>query len=390
MALALAFCAEGDTLSDTIAFSLAVTNNYVNTISPQIGLNIMGGSPAYYAVSVDDANYDADAVWLPYAGTNINVVLGTEEGWHQLWIGLKGPAPNATVTWQWKRLNLDLTPPLIVITNPAITTVDVPIIQLQGYSTKPLSSISYDLTNAAGLVSNQQALIVDQLYDAGTGAFTTNTFQGFDIPLTNGLNVITINATDLAGNATTTNFSYTLDYSDKTNPPVFTLTWPSDGTQISGTNFTLNGIAKDPSVTVSATVTDTNGDTNVRMGEVERTGKFWIDNIPLNAGTNAVTITVRDAAGNTNATTINVLQSALILTVDPVTPDSQLWQPTVSLRGKISDPSQAVWVNGVKGHNNGDGTWSAHNVPTTAGGTASFTITAYEPTEQQPDGSYGN
>lgn len=163
-----------------------------------------------------------------------------------------------------------------------------------------------------------------------------------------------------------------------------------NGTQISGTDFTWDGFVSDPTVTISATITDTNGDTNVVTGLVERNGKFWVENLPLNSGINALTLTVTDVVGNTSVTNISVVQSALVLTMNPVTPDTQLWQPTVNLTGTISDASQAVWVNGVKGHNNGYGTWSATNVPTTAGGTASFTITAYGPTEQQPDGSFGN
>ena len=59
--------------------------------------------------------------------------------------------------------------------------------------------------------------------------FTTNYFECLDVPLTNGLNVITIHATDLAGDTTTTNFNFTLDYSSKTNPPVVQITWPQDG-----------------------------------------------------------------------------------------------------------------------------------------------------------------
>ena len=34
------------------------------------------------------------------------------------------------------------------------------------------------------------------------------------------------------------------------------------------------------------------------------------------------------------------------------------------MNGTISDPTYAVWVNGVQGINNGNGTWSADNVPT--------------------------
>ena len=48
--------------------------------------------------------------------------------------------------------------------------------------------------------------------------------------LTNGLNTITLHATDMAGNVTVTNFSLTLDYSSRTNPPLVNLYWPQNGT----------------------------------------------------------------------------------------------------------------------------------------------------------------
>jgi hypothetical protein len=89
-------------------------------------------------------------------------------------------------------------------------------------------------------------------------------------------------------------------------------------------------------------------------------------------------------------TNISVIQSPLVLKMDPVADSSKLWQATVNLTGKISDAAYAVWVNGVKGTNNGNGTWSAGKVPTTPGGTATFTITAYAPGEMQPNGSTGN
>lgn len=141
---------------------------------------------------------------------------------------------------------------------------------------------------------------------------------------------------------------------------------------------------------VAATVADNNGNTNTVNGLVERTGKFWVENLPLNSGTNTVTLTVTDAAGNSTTNRFNVIQSAVTLTVDAVADPQQLWQPTMNLTGTISDASYAVWVNGVKSHNNGDGTWSASNVPVNSGGTACFTATGYAPNEQQPDGSYGN
>ena len=347
----------------------------------------MAGKPYYIAVSVDDINIQTDAFWQTYSGsTNMAVNLGMTEGWHDVWIALRGHADDPmSAVWQHKRLKLDFTPPALFITNPTNNTVDVPMIQLQGYSPEALSSISYDLNNAAGAVSNQQVLVLNQYYDTNTFEFTTNTFQAYDVILTNGVNTFTFHATDLAGNTTTASYNLTVDYSAKTNPPSVQISWPQNGTQVSGNSFTLNGQVADATVTVSASTAAT----NTVNGLVERSGKFWVQNLPLNSGTNTVTLTVTDAAGNVTTTNLNVIHSAVTLTVNSV-PDSQLWQPTVNIGGTISDATYAVWVNGVKGHNNGNGTWSASNVPVNSGGTATFTAIGYAPSEQQPDGSYGN
>jgi hypothetical protein len=209
------------------------------------------------AVSVDDTNFAADANWQPYPGSNLSVSLGSIEGWHSVWIGLRGLPANATQTWQCQRIKLLLTPPVVVITAPTNNTVDQPIMQLQGYCPEALSAISYDLSNAAGVVTNQQILVLDQYYDTNTWEFTTNTFQGFDVLLTNGVNALTIYATDLAGNVTATNFNFTLDYSDKTNPPAVNLYWPQDQTLICNSNYTWRGWISDPTATVMAQMVDT-------------------------------------------------------------------------------------------------------------------------------------
>jgi hypothetical protein len=105
-----------------------------------------------------------------------------------------------------------------------LNTVSQPVIQINGYCQESLASISYDLSNAVGIVTNQQSEITDRYYDTNTYSFTTNYFECLDVPLTNGINTITIHATDLAGGTTTTNFNFTLDYSSKTNPPVMQIT----------------------------------------------------------------------------------------------------------------------------------------------------------------------
>jgi hypothetical protein len=156
--------------------------------------------------------------------------------------------------------------------------------------------------------------------------------------LTNGLNTVTLHATDLAGNVTTTNVSLTLDYSADTNPPVLTVIWPQDGTAIGGSSFTLQAQVDDDTATVMAQIVDANGDTNTAQGLVERSGRVWVQNLPLAAGTNTLTVTATDAAGNTSVTDLTLVQSPVTITMNPLSSD-QLNQAYVTVTGTLNDPN---------------------------------------------------
>jgi len=378
--------------NNIIAFTLGVTNNYVATSTTSVQLAITAGVPGYYAVSVDDTNFATDAAWRNFTSTNIIVNLGLTQGWHDVWIGLVGPAPGATVTWQWKRLKLDTTPPVLVVTNPvAGATVSVPLVQVSGYCPEPLGSLSYDLSNGLGLVTNQDAGVTSQYYDPVTSTFTTNYFECVDVPLTNGVNTITLHATDLAGNMSTTSFNVTLDYSTRTQPPVVNLYWPQNGSVLGNTSYTWRGWVDDPTATVSAQLVDTNGNTNVVAGVVERNGNFWVENLPVTGGANTLTLTVTDSAGNTAQTNIVVYPSAVGLTL--TLPDAnQWWNPTVTVSGTISDAADyTVWVNGVQATYGDDGvSWTAANVPLPPGGTALVQARAIPNTDNGGQGVGGS
>jgi thrombospondin type 3 repeat protein len=349
-----------------IQFSIEATNDYFNTANAPVSLNVANGVPSNYAVSVDDTNYATDAGWQAYAGTNLPVNLGTNEGWHDVWIGLKGLPASATQTWRYIRLKLDFTAPSLAVTSTtnASGTVNVPVIQLTGYSSEALSGIAYGISNAAGVATSQPVMITGQSYDTDTAEFTTNWFQGYDVPLTNGLNLITLRAMDEAGNMTTTNFSLTLDYSGKTNPPVMQLLWPQDGMEICGSNIICRGIVSDPTATVGVQLVDASGATNTAGSRVGRDGMFYADNLTLAAGTNHLSFTVTDAAGNTATTNITVMTSSLNLTLNPVSAGQTL------VTGTIDDTNYTVYVNGVQATNNGGGTWSAQITPIGVGGGA--------------------
>jgi hypothetical protein len=354
---------------NVIYFSLNVTNRYLNTGNATVQISVANGVPSYMTVLVDSTNFST-ANWTTY-NSNPFVNLGSVEGWHSVWVGLRGLPLDAQQTWEQIELKLVLTPPVLVITNPSTSTVMQPMIEVQGFCPEPLASLTFDLSNAAGFFPDQQALVLSQYYDTNAGGFTTNTFQAFDVALTNGANVVTFHATDPAGNVTTTNFTYTLDYSGKTNPPVIQVYWPQNGDQVSGTEFTLRGSLDDFTASLTARIVNASGNTNTVQGLVERNGLYWVESVPLLAGTNFVTLTAMDVVGNTATTnlTINVSAGVTISNFSGGlggTPRTVI--PVVT--GTIALTHYTLWVNGVQATQYNNGTWEAESVPVGPGGTA--------------------
>lgn len=343
----------------------SVNTNIISTM-------VAGGPAAATAILVDSTNF-AGAVWIPFTSMPL-VDIGTNEGMHEVWFGFKGT--NGIAYWTMDTITVDKTPPLIVITNPVFSATFKPIIQVQGYSAEPLSSICFDVTNAAGSLTNQQGFVTAQSFDTNLFAATTNYFQCFDVPLTNGMNAIFVHATDLAGNVATANVSITLDFLGDTNPPTLQIVWPHSGDSIGGSVFTLRGICDDETAQVFARILETNGATNSVEGIVERNGKFWLEDLPLNPGANVVTVTATDVAGNSVITNLTLTRSVVAITIDTVA-DDQLNLPTTTVIGNVSDSSYAVWVNGVQAAVDGSGDWSADNVPVYENETAVFDAIAY-------------
>ncbi len=344
---------------------------------------IQGYPSAGMAILVNSTNF-ASATWMPF-NPSPTVALGPGDGQRDVWFGFQ--TLDGLATWILARVTVDTVAPTIFITNPLTNVTSQPMIQLQGYSPEALSSLTFDVRNAAGILINQQGQIIDQYFDTNLWAFTTNSFQCFDIGLSLGANVITLRATDLAGNCTSNSYTYTLDFSGATNPLV-TLYWPQDGTQIGGTNITVRGLLDDPTAQVFAQIVDNSGNTNSVAAVVERTGLFWAQNLPLASGTNIVTIMATDAAGKSTTTNISVVQSSVVVNIDPVSAD-QLNLPLVTVSGETNTGGYTVWVNGVQAANNGGTNWIATNVPVNPGGTAVIQARAIPNSDNGGNGSGG-
>ena len=138
-------------MADAAGISFYFLNGFVNS---NITSAAVDGGVAAARILVDSTDF-AGATWIPFSSTPL-VDIGTNEGVHEVWFGFRGT--NGVVYWTSDTVTLDKTPPVIVITNPVFSTTSRPIIQVQGYSTEPISSIYFDVTNAAGNFTNQQGL----------------------------------------------------------------------------------------------------------------------------------------------------------------------------------------------------------------------------------------
>ncbi len=369
-----------------IRFDVMFDNLRINANSATGTVTVIKGVPDQMAILMDDTNLTG-ASWQAYTPT-ILVNLGVSDGPHQVWIGLKGRAPTSDATWSAWPLTRDTVAPVIVITNPVVTTLSQPMIQLQGFSLEPLLSLRYDVTNAAGTLTNEEGYVTKQWFDTNLFDLTTNWFECVDIGLTNGTNQVTLRATDLAGNTATNIYTYILSFVGDTNAPIITLDWPQNGDQLSGTSFTLRGRLDDATATVAAEIVDANDVTNVLGGVLERDGWLWVEDLPLGAGTNTLTLTMTDAAGNISMTNLAVVQSTVLLGIDDLS-GADLNQSRITVTGTINVSDHTVWVNGVKATLNGDGTWAAEDVPVNAGGTAAIQARAIPNADNGGNGTGG-
>jgi hypothetical protein len=369
-------------------------SQHFNTLNATGAFLVVSGVPQYEAVLItplkshdfvqlSPGDYQR-AKWVPYDGI-VRMALGPEDGDYQINLALKGEAPDSTTAWVGTIVSLKRTLPRIFITSPTNAVLAQPWLQIKGYSPLPLASVKYDFNGTRNL----PGVVTAATLDPATPDFTTNYFQCYDLLLTNGINSITLRATDPEGNVFTTNFTVALNYSAATSPGL-QIAWPQNGMDICGGSFTVRGKTEDAAAVVTAVIMSTNGSTTSVNGLVERDGTFWVEDLPLRDGTNQLCLTVKNSAGFSSATNISVMRSPFVLTMNPVKDD--LWLPKVTVTGFESDGTYPVWVNGVKAtvliSADGTGRWMAHNVPVTPGGVASFDMHAYGSEEIQPDGTY--
>jgi hypothetical protein len=222
---------------------------------------------------------------------------------------------------------------------------------------------------------------------SGSAAGTTTWAVG-SIGLQTGTNLITVTARDAAGNVGTDTLTVTYAAPDITKPAV-TISGPTSGASYTASTSPL---------TVSGTASDDTGVTQVSWstdrgasGNASGTANWTAAGIVLQSGTNNVTVTARDAAGNTSTDVLTVTYT--IAPSDQTPPAIRILGPTsgtsyttatsvITLGGTASDNlgvTAVTWANdrGGSGFSSGTTSWSVPSV-TLLSGTNIITVTAQD------------
>ena len=186
---------------------------------------------------------------------------------------------------------------------------------------------------ANGFLTNNPILAVAWTVDGV--AQTTQLTQD----LVEGDNVITRTATDAASNVGTATVHVTLD----TQAPVVAITAPANG-----------ALVKAATVDVTGTASDANGIASIKVGGTACSyvsGSWTCSAFPLAEGSNTLTATVTDAAGNSAAAVVTVTRDTTAPAVAIVSPadGTTLNTATVNVTGTASDANgiASVKVNGT-------------------------------------------
>jgi hypothetical protein len=166
-----------------------------------------------------------------------------------------------------------------------------------------------------------------------SGSAVSATWSVASIPLQIGQNVITITATDAAGNRSST--SQAVAVADPTPPadttaPTVQVTNP--GTQGNGALAGLAGTAADNAGLASVAWSSDRGGSGAATLQGTATSANWsVASIPLQTGANVITLTATDASGNKATTTTTVSVSDTTATAYPMAPKLTLSGLTGSL-----------------------------------------------------------
>ncbi len=259
------------------------------------------------------------------------------------------------------------------VVSSTISDSQAPVMTISTPTTAATYTATTNIINLSGTASDNVGVTavtwVNSLGGSGTASGTIN-WTIANVNLISGDNRITVQAKDGAGNSSQKilTVTYIPPVVTDTTAPALAITAPTSNTTYS-TNST--------SINISGTASDNIGVTQVSWsnstggsGQATGTNSWSVANIALKEGSNGITVTARDAAGNTAQKMLTVTYAVLDTTAPTISitsPSSsgayQTSVATINLAGSASDNkavSQVRWSNdkGGSGIAVGTATWT--------------------------------
>jgi hypothetical protein len=325
-------------------------------------------STAGQAASLQLVGSDPDGLAVTYSATGLppGLTLGsftgfisgtaTTAGTYSVTATVSDGVLTASQTFTWTVAAGDTTAPTISITTP---------------TTSPTYATSSATLNVGGTAADAVGVTqVNWVNDRGGSGVATGTtsWSVTGITLQSGANVITVTARDAANNTRTASLTVTYTAAD-TAAPAVSITAPTSLSMYttSATPLTVGGTASDAVGVTQVTWVNSRGGSGTAIG----TTSWNASGITLLGGSNVITITARDAAGNTSTATLTVTYNA----PDTTAPAAAITTPTsaatfgtsttpLTVGGTASDAvgvTQVTWANdrGGTGTAIGTTTWSS-------------------------------
>jgi len=287
---------------------------------------------------------------------------------------------SAAFVWTIQNATSDTTAPTLSITSHTNNqTVSAANITLSGTATDSGAGGS----GVAGVTVNGAAA-------TGGTATTSNTANwSRALTLVNGANVLTVVATDGAGNARTSQITVNLSTAPAdTAAPTLTIASHTTGQTVNTSSITLSGTATD-------SASGGNGIASVTVNGSAATGGTatgnntanWSRSVNLVSGANVLTVVATDTSGNARQSqiTVNRDSTAPTVAITSHTSGSTVTTPNITLSGTATDSGAGgngvtnVTVNGVAATGNtatGSNTANWSRALTLAAGSNTLTVVA--------------
>jgi len=207
----------------------------------------------------------------------------------------------------------------------------------------------------------------------GTASGTKNWTAG-GIALQPGRNVLTVTARDAAGNSGTALLTVTYTVATDSTGPAVAITSHSNNQSVNASPITLGGTASDAGLGNSGIASVTVNGVAASGGSAAGSAiANWSASLPLNPGSNTVSVVAKDASPAQNSTTTQIT-----LVYDPTPPSVAISSPTsgatytatsspLTLGGTAADNvgvTQVTWSNSQGGSGTASGTtnWTASGI----------------------------